>query len=399
MNSALPTLMAPTPSAKMAPLKLERIETWIYSAEVKKPVVSTLASITKRVALLIRVEDSDGAFGWGEVYSTLPSFGATHRAQIVHQLLSPRLRQLVLTEPTQAWRLLTIALQAMVIQTGEPGPIAAAISGLDVALWDLFARKAGLPLVQYLGGTARPLRVYASGLNPADGPEVVEISRSKGYTGFKQKIGFDAESDLSNLCRITQEMVPGECLMVDVNQGWRLEEALAMAAKLSVFNLKWIEEPLMANAPSEHWRACARAFSAPLAGGENLRAGDFARHSEWLSFIQPDVGKWGGISANGSIAQALQATPAQYGQHKTYCPHWLGSGIGLMASAHLLSATSSDGLLEVDVNENPLREILCLPFPDLKDGHLHLSQQPGLGVHPDLDGAKPWLINQEETRL
>lgn len=389
--------MTPTHSPRELPntqaLKLSRIETFIYSAKVDKPVVSSMASISTRVALLVRVEDTDGAFGWGEVYSTMPSFGATHRAEVVHQLLAPRLANIELQEPAQAWRRLTEQLETLMIQTGEPGPFSAAISGLDVALWDLFARKAQLPLVKYLGGRSRSLRAYASGLNPGDGPEVVNISRELGFTGFKLKIGFTPAHDLSNLKEIRRTMKDHELLMVDVNQGWSVESALEQAPHLTPFDLHWIEEPLKANAPVEHWRACKSAFTAPLAGGENLRAQDFDLHSEWLTFVQPDVGKWGGISANEEVARLAQSN------RKTYCPHWLGSGLGLMASAHLLSATSEDGLLEVDVNENPLRETLCAPFPNLSDGHLHLSDTPGLGVVPDLNNAKPWLVKHQETTL
>ena len=179
--------------------------------------------------------------------------------------------------------------------------------------------------------------------------------------------------------------------MVDVNQGWTLSQALHMAPLLAPLRLDWVEEPLQADRPADEWRQCGKAFVSPLAGGENLRGSSFAEQMEWLGVIQPDVGKWGGISGSWAVAHDALA------QGKRYCPHWLGGGIGLMASAHLLAAVGGSGLLEVDVNENPLREVLCQPFPSLVDGCIVLTASPGIGVEPDQPMASQWLANHQET--
>ncbi len=379
------------PHSAQPSVQIEKIETFLYRVKVSKPVVSTLASIGQRVALLVRLQDQDGAFGWGEIYSTLPSFGAEHRAQVVHQLLAPHVLRQTITDPSLLWQALSQKLHAMAIQTGEPGPIAAALGGLDCALWDLLARRANVPLYQLLGGDGASVPAYASGLNPADGPEVVAQSRAQGFTAFKQKIGFGEPTDLHNLRTIRQDMAAHERLMVDVNQGWTLEHALHMAPLMSEFDLAWVEEPLLADRPADEWHRCAQAFSAPLAGGENLRGDDFAHQSEWLGVIQPDVGKWGGISASHVVGQQALAAG------KLYCPHWLGSGIGLMASAHVLAAVGGPGLLEIDVNENPLREALCQPYPALVNGQFVMPQSAGLGVDPDLQLASSWCVKHEET--
>jgi D-galactarolactone cycloisomerase len=157
--------------------------------------------------------------------------------------------------------------------------------------------------------------------------------------------------------------------------------------------LHWIEEPLPADSSSADWLACKKILNKPLAGGENLRSDDFKTQAAWLDIVQPDVGKWGGISANWGIAKlAIE-------QGKTYCPHWLGSGLGLMASAHLLAAIGGNGLLEIDVNENPLREILAQTLPAVSDGLIKLSTLPGIGVVPNLELASTWLTNYQETIL
>jgi L-alanine-DL-glutamate epimerase-like enolase superfamily enzyme len=167
---------------------------------------------------------------------------------------------------------------------------------------------------------------------------------------------------------------------VDANQAWDLSTAVEMARKLATYGPIWLEEPLAADAPLHDWRHLAAASPIPLAAGENLRgeaAFDEAIGSGALGVIQPDVAKWGGITGCLPLARRIVAAGLRY------CPHWLGGGIGLMASAHLLAVAGGDGLLEVDSNPNPLREGLAMPFPELKDGRLVLPDRPGLGIAPD----------------
>ena len=142
----------------------------------------------------------------------------------------------------------------------------------------------------------------------------------------------------------------------------------------------WLEEPIAAHHPDSVWLRLAGTSPIPLAGGENLIGEkEFRRAIELgaLAVIQPDVTKWGGISGTLAVARRV------VGAGKRFCPHHLGGGIGLMASAHLLAAVGGDGLLEVDCNPNPLREGLAQPFPTLTGGCLQMSDDPGLGVSPN----------------
>jgi len=382
-----------TPARLLDPIQIRRIETFIYQAKVSKPVVSTLATLNVRSALLIRIEDQDGAFGWGEIYATMPSFSAPHRANIVHQSLSHLLLNQSFPTPSECWYSLQSKTHTLQLQTGEFGPFSAAIAGLDCAFWDLYARKQGLPLAECLGGKLHPLPVYASGLNPADGPEVVELSRQNGFRAFKQKIGFGPHIDIPILEKICSTLTAQEYLMVDINQGWNMEKIREMSPLLQPFPLRWIEEPLQVDRSPQEWQLCRELLKKPLAGGENLRDQDFDTHAAWLDVIQPDVGKWGGISANYAVAKTA------INSGKTYCPHWLGSGLGLMASAHLLCAVGGDGLLEMDVNDNPLRDLLAKPLPKVVSGKIELNSTSGIGVLPNLELASTMLIHRQETVL
>jgi L-alanine-DL-glutamate epimerase-like enolase superfamily enzyme len=123
----------------------------------------------------------------------------------------------------------------------------------------------------------------------------------------------------------------------------------------------------------------------PLAGGENVAgdaAFDEALAARVFRVVQPDMAKWGGFSGCLPVAQRILASGARY------CPHFLGGGIGLLASAHLLAAAGGDGLLEVDSNENPLRTATAGPVNAVSAGRITLGDAPGLGVDPDLEALR-----------
>jgi D-galactarolactone cycloisomerase len=348
----------------MSGFTIARIGTIVFRAPVGEPVVTSFGAISDRVSVLVRVEDEDGAHGWGDVWCNFPSYGAEHRGLVLHRTLAPMALGRAVDDPAALWRELAMRTHVLALQSGDAGAFSAALAGLDAALWDLKARRAGLPLARLLGGAVRDVPVYASGLNPGDGPDTVERARAEGYRRFKQKIGFGEEVDLPNLRRIASGLREGEVLLVDA-----------------------------ADRPEEEWRLLAEAYAAPLAGGENLRGQDLLRAASdpWLGVVQPDVGKWGGVS--GCLAVGQAAVEAG----KRYCPHWLSGGIGLMASAHLLSAVGGAGMLEVDSNPNPLRASLAQPFPALVDGAFALTDAPGIGAEPDMGAARPFLVARNEA--
>ncbi len=204
-------------------------------------------------------------------------------------------------------------------------------------------------------------------------------ARAAGHNAFKLKIGFGRATDLDNLGALRAALGPEAPIAVDANQAWDLAEALEMATALAAFDPLWLEEPIAVDRAEADWRRLAEASPIPLAGGENLRgdaAFDRAIAAGTLAVIQPDVAKWGGITGCLPLARRIVAAG------RRYCPHYLGGGIGLLASAHLLAAAGGDGMLEIDCNPNPLREGLATPWPNLEAGHLVLSAAPGLGVAP-----------------
>ncbi|SKA15785.1 L-alanine-DL-glutamate epimerase [Enhydrobacter aerosaccus] len=364
--------------------KLKRVETYVFRVPIEEPVRTSFGAMTERAAVFVRVEDSDGVQGWGEIWSNFPTASAEHRALLLTEIVAPRALGRPVDDPVGLWGEIDCGLHVLRLQSGDAGALSAAAAGLDLALHDLRARQQSLPLWRALGGTDdRPLPIYASGLNPGQaGFDTVERMRAAGYRAFKIKVGFGEEADVASLQPIAATLQPGERLMVDVNQGWDIATACRVLPKFRDFGLTWIEEPLPVDRPAAEWIHVAAVAPAPLAGGENIRgAGPFqqAIDSGQLAFIQPDVAKWGGHSGCLPVAKAALAAG------RTYCPHFLGSAVGLMHSLHLLAAVRGPGLLEVDANRNPLREDVLADGFKVTDGRVTLPDGPGLGLEPDLE--------------
>lgn len=378
-------------------LALSRIELFLFRAAIKEPIVASFGSIPARVVLLVRVEDNDGAHGWGEVWGNFPPTGVEHKLRLIDTIIAPMMLGRTWTTPEAAWLDLTARLRRNAIQSGEPGNFAACAAGLDVAFWDLAARKAGMPLWKALGraDAPEPLLAYASNLNPKGAPETVARCRERGYRAFKMKVGFDLESDLDNVRRIVSSLKTDEHFMIDANQAWDLASARTAVEAFSRYPLAWIEEAICADDPSEHWAELAMISRVPLAGGENVMGlAEFEAliRSRHLGVIQPDICKWGGLSGCRMVAERTVAAGLRY------CPHWLNSGIGLHAAAHLLSSVSGTGMLEHDAMENPLQAVLAEPFPPLVEGRFALTRAPGLGVEPNIGAAKSFLVAHKELR-
>ncbi len=371
-----------TPRALPAPpLRIARVETFVLRSPIAVPVRTSFGVMHDRPAVFVRVEDTDGATGWGEAWCNFPACGAEHRARLVDTVYAPLLVDKPFDGPAAAFRALEDATAVLAIQSGEHGPMAHALAGVDLALWDLCARRAGQPLWRYLGGSTDSIPVYASGINPDRPQDVVERRRAAGYRAFKLKVGFGRDVDVANVAAVRGLLGDEAPLMVDANQGWTLDQALAMAKDLEGFGLRWLEEPLRADRPWDEWRRLAQATSLPLAAGENVAGAapfDAAIGSDTLRVLQPDAAKWGGISGNWDVVHAAMAAGLRF------CPHYLGGGIGLLHSAHLLAAAGGDGLLEVDANANPLRSSVAPVFELPADGRCVLGDQPGIGPLPDM---------------
>lgn len=197
---------------------------------------------------------------------------------------------------------------------------------------------------------------------------------------LKVKVGFGADTDLTNLAAL-RAIVGAGMLAADANQGWSIAQALEILPRLREFNLRWLEEPIRADRPRSEWQALRADAGMPLAAGENIASREEFQQAlaeDVLGVVLPDIAKWGGLTVCAGLARDILSAG------KTFCPHYLGGGIGLLASAHLLAGIGGDGWLEVDANDNPLRDRFCGPVVNVNEGTVALDEDPGLGIAPDL---------------
>jgi L-alanine-DL-glutamate epimerase-like enolase superfamily enzyme len=364
--------------ATLMAITLSRITVAAYRVPISSPVATSFGVMHNRPAVFVRLEDGDGAFGWGEVFANWPAAGAEHRARLLVEDMGDLLLGQPFDDASELFTQLTEKTHIRALQCGEWGPFRQVIAGLDTAMTDLVARRAGLSVSQYLNPKAEhTVPCYASGIAISQADHQITQSQEAGFSTYKVKVGFDLTRDTALLTGLCSTLGAGETLCADANQAWALPEAERFVAACTDLPLGWLEEPLPADASLTHWRALADQSPIPLAGGENIPGtGGFADAIATGVFgvIQPDIAKWGGFSGCWPVAQAIRAA----GQR--YCPHYLGGGIGLIASAHLLAAAGGDGLLEVDVNPNPLRDAFDPWQGAAHRGTLTLSDAPGLGI-------------------
>lgn len=384
-----------TKSTEAAPIK--KAEVFVFRAPIENPVRTSFGIMYNRPAVILRVEDEDKAYGWGEVWCNFPSCGAEHRGRLLAETILPLALNRAWSLPIDITDFISRKLRILRLQCDEPGPFNQCLAGVDIALWDLKARKAGLPLHKLLGNASMTVMpAYASGINHPGIAEIIKRSREEGYRIFKIKIGFGEQQDQTNIETAFAAMQAGEKLAVDVNQGWSEDQALANLPKLQQFPLLWIEEPIACDQPPDVWRKLAACSAIPLSGGENIRSMEgfnTAIREKFIRVVQPDICKWGGLSHCREVAMNTLANGL------TYCPHYLGGGIGLIASAHLLAAAGGNGMLEIDCNPNPLRELLAKPFPKMQEGNFVLTEKPGLGVDPDLNVTESMLTYYQNVTL
>lgn len=360
---------------------ITRVGVSVLRAPVADPVPMAFGSLLDRRVCVVEIE-ADGLVGVGESWINYPAWAHHERIATLIEGVVPLLLGRDAGDPAQVQRTLWRALGAVGRQAGSPGPIWQALSGVDLALWDLAARRRGVPLHTLLEGDVRRTRVpvYASGVGPTQVDELCARARHAGIRTLKAKIGFGADVDRQTLQQI-RAAAPEATVLADANQSWDLATAKAQLALLEEHDVRWLEEPLAGDRTDE-LAVLAAATSIPLATGENVYGHEgFAAHLEQgrIGYLQPDLAKSGGYSQINPVTARAGRRGVQV------APHCYSSGLGLLAALHLAAAWSHVPVLELDVRDNPLRDGLFPEVLAVVDGHLSVPDGPGLGAVPDPD--------------
>jgi L-alanine-DL-glutamate epimerase-like enolase superfamily enzyme len=321
----------------------------------------------REVALLFaEIESASGHRGLGFSYSKRAGGPAlfAHAAEIAPELLGE--------DPNDIARLWTKLVWAGA-SVGRSGLATQAIAAIDIALWDMKARRAGLPLAKLLGAHRDAVRCYnTSGgfLNVSIGEVLANVDEAlaAGIGGIKIKVGNpDAAADLNRVATVRDHIGGRAALMVDANQQWDRARALRIGRSLESFDLSWIEEPLDAYDAEGHAQLAA-ALDTPVASGEMLTSA--AEHWELIrrgavDFIQPDAARVGGIS------QFLKIMAMGEQARLPMAPHF-----AMEIHVHLAAAYPHEAWVEHFEWLAPLFEERL----ETRDGRMIVPERAGLGL-------------------
>ncbi len=330
--------------------------------------------------LLVRVETEDGIVGWGEAfgYAVWP---VTRTA--IETLIAP----MAVGKNEDDIDALMGDLQRKLHIVGRTGPVVYAMSGLDIALWDIAGKKAGKSLSTLLGGAKRShVSAYASLVRYDDTALVARHATAAVARGFKAiKLH---ETSVAHVKTARGAIGPNIPLMMDTNCPWTVDEAIHIAAQIREYDLLWLEEPVF---PPEDFAGLARVRregSVAIAAGENaMSLIDFRAmfNAGAVDFAQPSVTKIGGISEMMRIARLAQVRGV------TLVPHSPYFGPGLLATLHMAAAFERETMVEysfVELGANPLGDAIAAA-----NGQMAVPTGPGLGRDPDAEIIARYQVN------
>lgn len=346
----------------------------------------------KRDAVLVKVETDEGLFGWGEAHhGRCP--GAI--AKLVDTTISELVVGMDALDVVGVW---DRVYQMQLSSHGMGAAAAMALSGLDIALWDIRGKVCGWPLYRMLGGSSRPIKAYAGGISlgwqdPASLAQEAEAHVATGYRALKLRVGDTPKRDIARVEAVRAAVGDDIELLVDANTGYTLDDIRRVMPAYEELAVGWLEEPFP---PQDHrsYSAAASLGSVPLAAGENhFTRFEFTRIMEegTLGFVQPDLSKTGGVTETMRIAALASAWKISVN------PHTSATGINMVATIHLLAAVDNPGYFEGDVaRHNPFRdEVGGTPYTLDEDGCVRPVEGPGIGIeineafvrsHPLIEG-------------
>ena len=338
----------------------------------------SLGSMPTRPALLVRINDSDGCCGWGEVWANFPPRANIHKAHIIEDVIAAHLDGLTFVEPREVQIELRQRLMVYFLHVGQVQVFEHILAGIDTALWDLSLRAQGVSFAEFMDLRQAAANSYASSINAEDIEDLIPRHSGLGQVHFKLKIGFAGHGNREIVERAARICPPGARIMVDSNQSWTLDQAIDALRSIEDFSPFFAEEALPANAPKPAWEKLAKSTGILLAGGENIYGiSDFLSMTDaGLRVIQPDVAKWGGMTGALDLARALPGDVLLW-------PHFMGTAIGQMAALSVSAAIGETSACEVDVNQNVMRTELCGDAITIRKGRVKLPQYPGLASPPE----------------
>ncbi|WP_312364861.1 mandelate racemase/muconate lactonizing enzyme family protein [Ensifer sp.] len=378
-------------------MKIAAVRTHLLEHRLAVPFESASMRFDRRAHVLVEIVCDDGTTGWGEC------LGPARPNAAVVAAYTPWLIGADPLETEKIWARLYNALR----DQGQRGLTLTALSGIDIALWDIKGKHFDVPVSTLLGGRFREtIRAYATGSFKRDSVDRIEDNaadvaryRSEGFHASKIKIGFGVDEDLAVVRAVRNAVGPDMRLMVDANHGYDVLEALAFGRKAAELDIDWFEEPVVPEQLGAY-REVRAGQPIPVAGGETW-------HGRWgmrepvetraVDILQPDLAGVGGFTEARRVADMA----ALHGVRVV--PHVWGTAVHIAAALQFMAAmvpnpvrvNPIEPILEFDRTDNPFRQAVVKTPIDHDQGVVKIPSGPGLGIEIDRDALAEFRMRDD----
>ena len=390
-------------------MKITSIKSHVLRYELEKELGYSQQYYKFRTAHLVEVQTDEGITGWGECFG--PGNIALANKFIVEKVIQP----LIIGEDPLNKEHIWHKVYNLLRDSGQKGMPIQALSGVDIALWDILGKKTNTPLYQLIGGKCNdqiPVYGYGMMLQKKTTSELIDLFKeeakqikSKKFKAMKMKVGLGPIDDLKLVRAVREEVGKDFRLMVDANHAYNLNDALYVGGGLDELDIYWFEEPV---APEDYegYRELKQKINTNIAGGE----AEFTKYGwnelikkKCIDIAQPEVCGLGGVTEYLKVSELAQANFIPVVNHV-----W-GSAISIATNLHLLTAQPdmpgglfpSKSMLEFDTTEKnifitdlPLENFSILDQVSKNNGFASISDNPGIGITPNLDFIKEFEVNE-----
>ena len=390
-------------------MKITSIKSYVLRYELENELGYSQQYYKHRTAHLVEVETDEGITGWGECFG--PGNIALANKFIVEKVIQP----LIIGEDPTNKEYIWHKVYNLLRDSGQKGMPIQALSGVDIALWDILAKKANMPLYQLVGGKCNdqiPVYGYGMMLQKKSVNELIELFKdeakqikSKNFKAMKMKVGLGPKDDLKLVQAVRETIGDDFKLMVDANHSYNLNDALYVGRGLDELDIFWFEEPV---APEDYegYKELKNKLKTNIAGGE----AEFTKYgwnqlikNKCIDIAQPEVCGLGGITEYMKVTAMAQAN---------FIPvinHVWGSAVSVAVNLHLLTAMPdmpgglfpSKSMLEFDTTDKNIfitdlteEKFSILDQVKNNSGYAKTLETPGIGINPDKEFIKSFEINE-----
>jgi D-galactarolactone cycloisomerase len=375
-------------------MKITAVHTHLLDHKLDDAFESASMRFDRRQHCLVEIVCDDGTIGWGECLGPAGPNAAVVKAYV------PRL----LGRDPRDIEVIWLELYNLLRDQGQRGLTVTALSGVDIALWDIKGKHYGTSVSRLLGGRFREdVKAYATGSFRKDGVDpVTDIAAetaayaAQGFHAVKIKIGFDIDEDIAVIRAVREAIGPDIRFMIDANHGYDVLEACTVGKAVADLGIDWFEEPVIPEQLGAY-RAVRAGQPIPVAGGETWHGRFGMREpleTRAVDVIQPDICGTGGFSEMRRIADMA----ALHGVRLV--PHVWGTGVAIAASLQFMAALPPDPprrngrppILEFDRTVNPFRQAVLTEPLDHVNGVVRIPDGPGLGIEINRDALEQYRL-------